>query len=122
IRETDAIGHVVRCFENDNIVHVAGRVDPKQDIEIIDTELALADLDSVEKAILRVGKRAKGGDVDAKFELKVLEKLVPQLNEGHLLRAMDLSKEEKAAISYMNLLTLKPIMYIANVNEDGFDN
>ncbi|WP_416305012.1 redox-regulated ATPase YchF [Neptunicella sp. SCSIO 80796] len=122
IRETDAIGHVVRCFENDNIVHVAGKVDPRQDIEVIDTELALADLDSVEKAILRVGKRAKSGDADAKFELKVLEKLVPQLNEGHLLRAMDLSKEEKAAISYMNLLTLKPIMYIANVNEDGFDN
>ncbi|WP_438865315.1 redox-regulated ATPase YchF [Neptunicella sp.] len=122
IRETDAIGHVVRCFEDDNIVHVAGKVDPQQDIEVIDTELALADLDSVEKAILRVGKRAKSGDADAKFELKVLEKLTPQLNEGHLLRALDLSKEEKAAISYMNLLTLKPIMYIANVNEDGFEN
>ncbi|MBC3764370.1 redox-regulated ATPase YchF [Neptunicella marina] len=122
IRETEAIGHVVRCFENENIVHVAGEVNPKGDIEVIDTELALADLDSVEKAIIRVGKRAKGGDADAKAELKVLEKLVPELNQGHLLRALDLSKEEKALISYMNLLTLKPVMYIANVNEDGFEN
>ncbi|MDN4501267.1 redox-regulated ATPase YchF [Alteromonadaceae bacterium BrNp21-10] len=122
IRETDAIGHVVRCFEDDNIIHVAGKVNPQEDIEVIDTELALADMDSVEKAIFRVSKRAKAGDADAKFELKVLEKILPQLNEGHLLRALELSKEEKAAISYMNLLTLKPIMYIANVNEDGFEN
>ncbi len=122
IRETDAIGHVVRCFENDNIVHVAGRVNPADDIDVINTELALADLESVEKALIRVGKRAKGGDSEAKFELKVLEKIKPALDEGTLLRAVPLEKEQLAAISYMNLLTLKPTMYIANVNEDGFEN
>ena len=122
IRETDAIGHVVRCFDNDNIVHVAGKVDPQEDIDVINTELALADLETTEKAIIRVGKRAKGGDADAKFELKVLEKLLPHLNEGTLLRAVELSKEEHAAVAYMNYLTLKPTMYIANVNDDGFDN
>ncbi|MCV2886674.1 redox-regulated ATPase YchF [Aestuariibacter sp. AA17] len=122
IRETDAIGHVVRCFENDNIVHVAGRVNPQDDIDVINTELALADLESTEKALIRVGKRAKGGDADAKFELKVLEKIKPHLDEGKLLRSLSLEKEEVAAISYMNMLTLKPTMYIANVNEDGFEN
>lgn len=122
IRETDAIGHVVRCFDDENIVHVAGKVNPQEDIDVINTELALADLETTEKAILRVGKRAKGGDADAKFELKVLEKLLPHLNEGELLRSVELSKEEYAAISYMNYLTIKPTMYIANVNEDGFEN
>lgn len=122
IRETDAIGHVVRCFENDNIVHVAGTVDPADDIDVINTELALADLESVEKALIRVGKRAKGGDKDAKYELTVLEKIKPHLDEGALLRSVELTKEELAAISYMNMLTLKPTMYIANVNEDGFEN
>ena len=122
IRETDAIGHVVRCFDDENIVHVAGRVNPQEDIDVINTELGLADLETAEKAILRVGKRAKGGDSDAKFELKVLEKILPHLNEGNLLRSLDLSKEEFAAISYMNFLTLKPTMYIANVDEDGFEN
>jgi GTP-binding protein YchF len=122
IRETDAIGHVVRCFDNDNIVHVAGRVNPQEDIDVINTELGLADLETTEKAIIRVGKRAKGGDADAKFELKVLEKVLPHLNEGGLLRALSLSPEEHKAISYMNFLTLKPTMYIANVNEDGFKN
>ncbi|MDT0628457.1 redox-regulated ATPase YchF [Alteromonas sp. W364] len=122
IRETDAIGHVVRCFDDENIVHVAGRVNPQEDIDVINTELALSDLETTEKAILRVSKRAKGGDSEAKFELKVLEKLLPHLNEGELLRSVDLSKEEHAAIAYMNFLTLKPTMYIANVNEDGFEN
>lgn len=122
IRETDAIGHVVRCFDNDNIVHVAGRVNPQEDIDVINTELGLADLETTEKAIIRVGKRAKGGDADAKFELKVLEKVLPHLNEGGLLRALPLTPEEYKAISYMNFLTLKPTMYIANVNEDGFEN
>ncbi len=122
IRETDAIGHVVRCFDDENIVHVAGKVNPKEDIDVINTELGLADLETTEKAIIRVGKRAKGGDSDAKFELKVLERILPHLNEGSLLRSLELSKEEHAAISYMNFLTLKPTMYIANVNEDGFDN
>ena len=122
IRETDAIGHVVRCFDDENIVHVAGRVNPQEDIDVINTELALSDLETTEKAILRVSKRAKGGDSEAKFELKVLEKLLPHLNEGELLRSVELSKEEYAAIAYMNFLTLKPTMYIANVNEDGFEN
>lgn len=122
IRETDAIGHVVRCFENDNIVHVAGRVSPKDDIDVINTELALSDLETVEKALLRVAKKAKGGDADAKFELKVLEKIKPSLDEGLLLRAVPLEKEELAAISYMNMLTLKPTMYVANVNDDGFED
>ena len=122
IRETDAIGHVVRCFENDNIVHVSGKVSPLDDIEVINTELALADLETTEKALIRVGKRAKGGDKDAKFELTVLEKVKPHLDEGKALRSLELSKEEAAAISYMNYLTLKPTMYIANVNEDGFEN
>ena len=122
IRETDAIGHVVRCFENDNIVHVSGKVSPQDDIDVINTELALADLETTEKALIRVGKRAKGGDADAKFELKVLEKIKPHLDEGNLLRSVELEKEELEAISYMNMLTLKPTMYIANVNEDGFEN
>ncbi|XOV77813.1 MAG: redox-regulated ATPase YchF [Aestuariibacter sp.] len=122
IRETDAIGHVVRCFENDNIVHVAGQVSPQDDIDVINTELALADMETTEKALIRVGKRAKGGDKDAKFELAVLEKIKPHLDEGLALRAFPLEKEEKAAISYMNFLTIKPTMYIANVNEDGFEN
>ncbi len=122
IRETDAIGHVVRCFDDENIVHVAGRVSPKDDIDVINTELALADLETTEKALHRVAKRAKGGDADAKYEMKVLEKIKPHLDEGLLLRSLELTKEELAAISYMNMLTLKPTMYIANVNEDGFEN
>jgi GTP-binding protein YchF len=122
IRETDAIGHVVRCFDDDNIVHVAGKVSPLDDIDIINTELALADLETTEKALLRVAKRAKGGDSEAKYELKVLEKIKPHLDEGKLLRSLDLAKEELAAIGYMNMLTLKPTMYIANVNDDGFEN
>ncbi|MFO6422887.1 redox-regulated ATPase YchF [Motilimonas sp. KMU-193] len=122
IRETDAIGHVVRCFENDNIVHVAGKVDPAEDIDIINTELALADLESCEKAIIRVGKKAKGGDNDAKFELTVLEKVRAHLEADHLIRSLDLEKEERAAIAYMSFLTDKPTMYIANVNDDGFEN
>jgi len=122
IRETDAIGHVVRCFENDNIVHVAGAVSPKDDIETINLELAMSDLDTCERAILRVAKRAKGGDKDAKLELAVLEKIKPHLEEGGMLRALELDKEDLAAIDYLNFLTLKPTMYIANVNDDGFED
>ena len=122
IRETDAIGHVVRCFENDNIVHVAGKVDPLSDIEVINTELALADLDSVEKAIHRLGKKAKGGDKQASAEIAVLEKLLPALENGEMARSVELSKDERATIRSYNLLTLKPTMYIANVNDDGFEN
>ena len=122
IRETEAIGHVVRCFEDENIIHVAGKVHPAEDIDTINTELALADLDTCERAIHRIQKKAKGGDKDAKLELSVLEKCLPLLSEAGMLRTLELSDEEKAAIRYLSFLTLKPTMYIANVNEDGFEN
>ncbi len=123
IRETEAIGHVVRCFENDNIIHVNNKVDPADDIEVINTELALSDLDTCERAIHRVQKKAKGGDKDAKAELAALEKCLPQLENAGMLRALkNLTDEDKAAIKYLSFLTLKPTMYIANVNEDGFEN
>ncbi|WP_113907410.1 redox-regulated ATPase YchF [Aliidiomarina celeris] len=122
IRETDAIGHVVRCFNDENIVHVAGRVDPADDIDTINTELALADLDSVEKAIHRLGKKAKGGDKQAKAEMTVLEKLLPALSEGQMARSVELSDDDRKTIRSFNLLTLKPTMYICNVAEDGFEN
>ena len=122
IRETDAIGHVVRCFDNDNIVHVEGKIHPASDIEVINTELALSDLEACERAIHRGTKKAKGGDKEAKFELPVLEKIQAVLNEGQMIRSLDLTKEEKAAVDYINFLTIKPTMYIANVNDDGFEN
>ncbi|MBM3116362.1 redox-regulated ATPase YchF [Jeongeupia naejangsanensis] len=122
IRETDAIVNVVRCFENDNIVHVAGRIDPIDDIIVIGTELALADLTAVEKAMQREGKKAKSGDKDAQALIKVLEKLQPHLNEGKPARSAGLSDDEKLAIKTLCLLTIKPAMYVANVAEDGFDN
>lgn len=122
IRETDAIGHVVRCFENENIIHVANKVSPVDDIEVINTELALSDMDTAERAIVRLAKKAKGGDKDAKFEVPILEKILKHVEEGLMVRSLELSKEEKAAISYLNFLTIKPTMYIANVNDDGFEN
>ena len=123
IRETEAIGHVVRCFENDNIIHVNNKVDPADDIDVINTELALSDLDTCERAIHRVQKKAKGGDKDAKAELAALEKCLPQLENAGMLRALkNLTDEDKAAIKYLSFLTLTPTMYIANVNEDGFEN
>ncbi|WP_046156690.1 redox-regulated ATPase YchF [Chromobacterium vaccinii] len=120
IRETDAIVNVVRCFEDDNIVHVAGKVDPIADIETILTELALADLSAVEKAMQREGKKAKSGDKDARALIAVLEKLVPHLDQGKPARSLALSDEEKALIKPLCLLTIKPAMYVANVAEDGF--
>ncbi|TMM42666.1 redox-regulated ATPase YchF [Colwellia ponticola] len=122
IRETDAIGHVVRCFDNDNIIHVANKVSPIDDIEVINTELALSDMDTAERAIFRLAKKAKGGDKDAKFEMPVLEKILKHVEEGHMIRSLALTKEEKAAVDYLNFLTIKPTMYIANVNDDGFEN
>ena len=114
---------VVRCFENDNIIHVNNKVDPADDIDVINTELALSDLDTCERAIHRVQKKAKGGDKDAKAELAALEKCLPQLENAGMLRALkNLTDEDKAAIKYLSFLTLKPTMYIANVNEDGFEN
>ncbi|MFT4927060.1 MAG: GTP-binding protein YchF [Phenylobacterium sp.] len=122
IRETEAIGHVVRCFEDENIVHVAGKIDPLDDIEVINTELILADMDTAEKAILKGSKKAKGGDKDAKAEIATLTKVTPHLDEGLTLRSLELTKDEKATIAYLNFLTIKPTMYIANVSEDGFEN
>ena len=122
IRETDAIAHVVRCFENDDVVHVAGKVDPISDIEVINTELALADMESVEKAINRLGKVAKSGDKEAKVKVAVLEKVRAALDEGKPVRALGLEDEEKKLIRDLFLLTIKPTMYIANVNDDGFEN
>jgi len=113
---------VVRCFENENIIHVAGKVDPAEDIDVINTELALSDLETCERAIQRVQKKAKGGDKDAKVELAALEKCLPHLENAGMLRALKLDADEKAAIRYLSFLTLKPTMYIANVNEDGFEN
>ena len=122
IRECDAIAHVVRCFEDDNVVHVAGKVDPLSDIEVINTELALADLESVEKAVNRLTKVAKTGDKAAKAKLELLEKVRAQLDAGKPVRALNLSAEEQAQIHDLHLLTVKPTMYIANVAEDGFEN
>jgi len=122
IRQTDAIAHVVRCFEDGNVIHVANKVDPASDIEVINTELALADLDTVEKAIKRVQRVAKSGDKEAKAQLEMFEKLLPVLNEGKPVRSMGLDKDQMALIRELCLLTVKPTMYIANVNEDGFEN
>jgi len=120
IRETDAIAHVVRCFEDDNVVHVANRVDPKADIEIINTELALADLESCEKQLQKVTRTAKGGDKDAIAMKALLEnRLLPHLNEALPVRALALNDAERALVKQLFLLTAKPTMYIANVDEDG---
>ena len=120
IRETDAIAQVVRCFENDDIVHVAGKIDPLNDIEVINTELALADLETVEKAVLRVGKIAKSGDKEAKAKLELLEQVRIHLDRGEPVRAMGLDEDQLKLVYDLHLLTIKPTMYIANVNENGF--
>jgi GTP-binding protein YchF len=120
IRETDAIAHVVRCFEDSNVIHVADRVNPAEDIDTINTELALADLESVEKSIDRTSRVAKSGDKDAKKKLQLLEKLKTHLDEAKPVRTLDLDKEESFDTQSLNLLTAKPVMYIANVDEDGF--
>jgi hypothetical protein len=120
IRETDAIAHVVRCFDNDDVVHVAGRLDPLNDIEIINTELALADLESVERAIVRTEKRLKANDKDARLRMTVLEKLQGCLDQGHRARNVDLNDDETRLIRDVHLITTKPVLYVANVAEDGF--
>jgi hypothetical protein len=122
IRETDAICMVVRCFDDDNVVHVSGSVDPIRDIEVIETELALADLETVEKGITRAGKIAKGGDKDARAKQALLETIRDRLDAGGMISAMDLDDEQLALIYDLHLLTSKPVMYVANVSEDGFDN
>ena len=121
IRETDAIAHVVRCFEDPNVVHVAGKIDPVSDIETINTELALADLQTVEKQLARYSKVAKtGGDKEAQRLVAVLEKVLPVLNEAKPARTVDFSKEELFVLRPLFLLTMKPTMYVANVGEHGF--
>jgi len=122
IRETEAIAHGVRCFENDDVTHVAGRVDPVADIEIINTELLLADMDTAEKAVLRVGKNAKSGNKAAIAEKALMEKLAAHLDAGQPARLMELTDAERPVVKQLHLLTAKPVMYIANVDEDGFEN
>ena len=121
IREVDAITHVVRCFENDDVIHVNNKVDPIADIETIDTELALADLDSVVKALQRAERSAKTGDKDAKVRVEVLARVRDGLDAGNPARALDLSEDDRLAVRDLFLLTLKPVMYVANVLEDGFE-
>lgn len=122
IRETDAIVNVVRCFEDNNIIHVSGKVDPISDIEVITMELALADMATVEKTIQREGKKAKSGDKEAQKLIATLEKLLPHLNEGKPARTLGLDEEELLLIKPLCLLTVKPAMFVANVSEDGFEN
>jgi GTP-binding protein YchF len=122
IRETDAIVNVVRCFEDDNVVHVAGKVSPLDDIEVIQTELALADMGTVEKAIHRENKKARSGDKDAAKLVALLERLMPHLNEGKPVRTMGLDAEQMEIIKPLCLITAKPAMYVANVADTGFKN
>ena len=122
IRETDAICHVVRCFENDDIVHVSGKVDPIADAEVINTELALADLESIEKALDKVTRQAKTGDKKILVRKALLEKVNQHLSEGLPVRTLELSDDEQAVLKDFQLITNKPVLYIANVNEDGFEN
>lgn len=122
IRETDAIINVVRCFDNDDVVHVNGKVSPLDDIETITTELALADMATVEKVMQREAKKARSGDKEAQTLVAVLEKLIPHLNEGKPARTLSMSKEELVLLKPLCLLTIKPAMFVANVDENGFTN
>jgi len=122
IREVDAIAHVVRCFDNDDIVHVAGRVDPAHDIEVINTELALADLDSVERALQKAAKAAKAADKEALRSRDLLQRVRAQLDAGKAVRLMTLDAADRLALRELHLLTDKPVMYVANVDESGFTN
>jgi len=122
VRETDAIAHVVRCFENDDVIHVSGKVDPISDIEIINTELALADLDSVERALQKAEKQTRSGDKEAQARVVLLTKVMECLGEAGSVRGLDLDKDQKKQLRDLNLLTMKPVEYIANVAEDGFED
>ena len=122
IRETNAIAHVVRCFDDPNIVHVSGRVNPLDDIQTIETELALADMEQLEGAKTRLQKKIKAGDKDAQKASDLFERLLTALNEETPLRSLDFTEDEQAIIKPFGLLTLKPTLYIANVEEDGFEN
>lgn len=122
IRECDAIAHVVRCFEDENVTHVANTINPAADIETINTELALADLETIDKSIDRVSRVAKSGDKDAQRQVQLLERVKAHLDNAQPVRTLQLHKEEQADLYSLHLLTAKPVMYIANVDEDGFDN
>ncbi len=122
IRETDAICHVVRCFENDDVVHVAGQVDPLADIEVINTELGLADLESVEKALAKVARQAKTGDKKVLQHKLLLERVRDHLDAGNPVRSMALDDDQRLALRELHLLTIKPTLYIANVDESGFSD
>lgn len=122
IRETDAIAHVVRCFEHNDVVHVEGRVDPLNDIEVINTELALADMDTVEKALMKAGKNSKSGNKEALFEKQTLEKIKAHLDQGLPVRTLGLTTEEELVSRRLFLLTAKPVLYIANVDDNGYEN
>jgi hypothetical protein len=122
IRETDAIAHVVRCFEDANVIHVSNKIDPLSDIEVINTELALADMETVEKTMQREGKKAKSGDKDAIALIKVLEKVVPCLDQAKAVRTLGLDADELQLLKPLCLITVKPVMYLANVDEAGFEN
>lgn len=122
IRETDAIAHVVRCFEDENVIHVSNKIDPADDIDIINTELILADLDSCEKQYQRITRVAKGGDKEAVAQKALLERLIPHFEAGHTARMLELNEDERKLARTFHLLTIKPTMYIANVAEDGFEN
>lgn len=122
IRETDAIMHVVRCFEDENIVHVDGRIDPLSDIETINTELILSDIETLDKAIQRETKKAKSGDKEAKQLIEIYSKLEKSLNNGIPASAINFDNEELLLIKPLCLITIKPIMFVANVNENGFEN
>ncbi|ARG98168.1 redox-regulated ATPase YchF [Legionella micdadei] len=122
IRETDAIAHVVRCFENTDVVHVEGKVDPLSDIEVINTELALADMETVEKALNKAGKTSKSGNKEALFEKQTLEKIKAHLDAGLPVRTLPLTGEEELISRRLFLLTAKPVLYIANVDDNGYEN
>jgi len=122
IRETDAIVHVVRCFEDENVTHVSGKVCPATDIEVINTELALADLETVDRALQRVQKGVKSGDKTAIIENAILERIKKHLNDGKPARALEFSKDEQPLLNSFHLMTLKPTLYAANVSEKGFEN
>jgi len=122
VRETDAIAHVVRCFENDDVVHVSGKVDPVSDIEIINTELALADIDTVERALQRAEKQTRSGDREMVARAALLTKVLENLNDTGNLWSLELEKEQRKLVRDLHLLTMKPVLYIANVAEDGFED
>ncbi|MFK8082207.1 MAG: redox-regulated ATPase YchF [Granulosicoccus sp.] len=122
IRETDAIAHVVRCFADDDVIHVSGKVDPLDDVEIINTELLLADMETIDKALLKIKKTAKSSNKEAIAEQAFLQRLAGALAEGTAVRTLDLGDQEKKWLRHYHLLTVKPTMYIANVDESGFEN